>query len=390
MNIRLISSFVLFFLLIFGPLEVHSSGFSPRRSFLVPRIRSPPNHSSISRHSETRIRPNIIPRGGQDLEVFSDDDDEIQKDEPGIGGFVRLIGTVTQVLISCGKAVLPPAVAGIKGIIGFYRALPIDAVIAQVGLVYCFAGGYYPTLFSSLQAAEHCGWRVMLHAIDDLTEEAIKVINATADLSMEVPERKDLFIQQTNIVLKTVDPMKVNQAAAALYTTWLGVSAVLEKEYVRVISLSMTLADYFERIAHFLLEPPVKMCVSEEYHRWVPVVIGWGCKGVAMNIGWRLQRVLTASTSAMYGGVMFSRSLLRMFSTRGIRFFGLIPSYSKNSPRDSPLEDIIGFMVAGFGFYTQIESQYRTGFSFQVPFPLSLLTWPFDFLERWIQWQITK
>ena len=126
MNIRLISSFVLFFLLIFGPLEVHGSGFSPRRSFLVPRIRSPPNHSSISRHSETRIRPHIIPRGGQDLDVFSDDDDdddEIRKDEPGVGGFVRVIGTVTQVLISCGKAVLPPAVAGIKGIIGYKIAI---------------------------------------------------------------------------------------------------------------------------------------------------------------------------------------------------------------------------------------------------------------------------
>ena len=257
-----------------------------------------------------------MPRGGQE--------------EAG-GSFVRVVGTVIQILISCGKAVLPPAVSLIRGVIRFYRSLPVDAVTAQVGLIYCFAGGYYPTLFSSLQAAEHCGWRVMIHAIDDLTEEAIKVINATTDLSSEIPERRDLFIKHTNIVLKTVDPMKINQAASALYTTWLGVSAVLEKEYARVINLSMTLAGYLERIAQFLLQPPIKFCISEEYHRWVPVVIGWVCKGVAMNVGWRVQRVLTASTSAMVGGVMFARAILRMLSKRGIRFFGLIRSSSSSS-----------------------------------------------------------
>lgn len=226
----------------------------------------------------------------------------------------------------------------------------------------------------------------MVESINDLTEEAIKVIDATAEVSGDVFERKELFLRQTNIVLKTVDPMKINQAAAALYTTWLGVSAVLEKEYARVISLSLALAGYIERVAHFILEPPVKMCVSQDYHKWVPVVIGWGCKAVAMNIAWRIQRVLTASTSAMAGGLMFSRAILRMLSKRGIRLLGLI----REDSVESPLEDVIGFTVAAIGFYTQIETQHKNGFTFEVPFPISLVTWPFDIAERWIQWEITK
>ncbi|KAL3903251.1 MAG: hypothetical protein SGILL_010515, partial [Bacillariaceae sp.] len=88
--------------------------------------------------------------------------------------FVRLVGTVTQVLISMGQLVLPPTVAVIKGIAKFYRTLPMDAITAQIGLVYCFLGGYYPTLFSSLQAAQHCGIQVMIGALSDLTDEAIK------------------------------------------------------------------------------------------------------------------------------------------------------------------------------------------------------------------------
>merc|ERR1711865_923277 len=52
-----------------------------------------------------------------------------------------------------GKLVLPPLVGAVTGIIQFYQALPMDAITAQIGMVYCFLGGYYPTLFSSLQAA---------------------------------------------------------------------------------------------------------------------------------------------------------------------------------------------------------------------------------------------
>jgi hypothetical protein len=339
--------------------------------------------------------------------------------DAAINGVVRVVGTVTQGVISCGKAVLPPTVAVVRSIFHFYRALPQDAILAQIGLVYCFAGGYYPTLFSSVQAARHCGWDVMVAAIQDLTDEACKVIDATSDTKWDDLNRKDLFLQQTNIVLKTVDPTKVNQAAGALYTTWLGVSAVLQQEYARVISLSLTLSYYLERVAHWILEPPVKLVTPPDYHKWVPVVIGWGCKAASMNIAWRIQRVLTASTSAMTGGLMFARALLRMVSNRrrqqgqqergqggggqarkrgrrrqNVTLYGGPvddrTTLEQNVVSFSPLDEIIGFTVAAIGFWTQMEVQYKNNFSFQVPFPFTLITWPFDFLERWIQWVITS
>ena len=58
--------------------------------------------------------------------------------------------------------------------------------------------------------------------------------------------------------------------------------------------------------------------------------------------------------------------------------------------RPSLVENMIGVTVGGIGFYTQIEHQYKNNFSFEIPFPLSLVTWPFDLAERWIQWYITK
>jgi hypothetical protein len=318
--------------------------------------------------------------------------------------FLQTVGSIAQGITACGKIVLPPMVTLVSFILKIYRGLPMDAIVAQIGLVYCFAGGYYPTLFSSLQAAQHCGWNVMVQAIQDLTDEATRVAKALSledvqtakygfddedHASAKRQQLSRLFAQRTSIVMATLDPEKINQAAGALYTTWLGVSSVLEKEYARVITLSLTLAHYIERIATFVLAPPAYLCVQQRYHQWVPVVIGWGCKAAAMNIAWRIQRLLTAATSAMTGGLLFARAITRMLSKRGIRWFGLIPDV-KDNHEATAFDEVIGFMLAAVGFYTQFETQWKSGFSFRVPFPLYLLTWPFDWAERWIQWQITK
>ena len=311
----------------------------------------------------------------------------------GADSFVKVVGTITNVLVLCGKMVLPPAVAIIQFIANIYQALPKDAIVAQVGLVYCFAGGYYPTLFSSLAAAQQCGWNIMVEAIQDLTDEAINVIHALEEVQTskfgfddDMRSRFRDWQRNTGVVLATIDPQKVNEAARALYMTWLGVSSVLEKEYARVIALSLTMAHFIERIALFILAPPARLCVAKDYHRWVPVVIEWGCKALAMNVAWRIQRVMTAATSAITGGLMFSRAAARMLSKRGIRLYGLI----QEEDECTVFDEVIGFIVAGLGFYTQFEAQWRSGFSFKVPFPISLVTWPFDLAEKWIQWQITK
>jgi hypothetical protein len=171
-------------------------------------------------------------------------------------------------------------------------------------------------------------------------------------------------------------------AAGALYTTWLGVSSVLEKEFAKTITLSMTLSGYMQPIARFILNPPIYLLVPEEYHQWAPILVGWACKALAMSVAWRIQRVLAASTSAIAGGLMFARAMMRILSKRGIHIFGIL----RGNEKETPIDEVFGVMVAGLGLYSQIGR----GFDFRVPFPLSLVTWPFDWVEKWIQWQITK
>ena len=335
--------------------------------------------------------------------------------------FVRVVGTITQLFISAGKTVLPTVVAIVKGIVKIYKALPMEAITAQIGLVYCFLGGYYPTLFSSLQAAKYCGWHIMVKAISELTEEAITVIDELEDSGVWDSGGYDndgnyvhqnpraAFLKQTHIVLTTVDPVKINTAAGALYTTWLGISTILRREYARVINLSLTLAEGMEGIGSVIVAPAMKLVMPQEYHRWVPVLLGWTAKAAAMRIAWRIERVLTAATSAIAGGAIVARSLTKLVQRRKKppkrrrrkKQQEMVAANNTNideNPIDAIVNDeklsvqeqIVGFAVGGLGFYTQMETQYRQQFSFVVPFPFSLLTWPFDLAERWIQWYITE
>jgi hypothetical protein len=298
------------------------------------------------------------------------------------GNLEKTVESIVGIIIDICRTVLPPVYSFTRCTIQFYRSLPTDAIVAQAGLVYCFAGGYYPTLFAALTAAQNCGWQTMVYAIEDLTEEAVIAIEAASrQASNTAQSYRDTVTRKTMIVLAAIDPVKINMAAGALYTTWLGVSAVLEREFAKTITLSLTISGYLQPITRFVLNPPIYMCVPEEFHKWVPIMVGWVCKAVAMSFAWRIQRVLTASTSAIAGGLMFSRAMMRILSKRGFRLFGLI----RENDKATPVDEVIGLMVAGLGLYSQIGN----GFDFNVPFPLSLVTWPLDWAEKWIQWQIT-
>jgi hypothetical protein len=339
------------------------------------------------------------------------------------GSVEQILKVVIETVTTVGLIVLPPTAFVVKNVYRFYNKLPHDAIMAQAGLVYCFAGGYFPTLFAAISAAQNSGMSVIFQAISDLVDEGTKAIDAC--INDEVPnqngnnnapywgEEQTTFIpfeelsphkrfgRKTRIVLATVDPVKINTALGALYVTWLGVSAVLEKQFARTISLSVTIAEYLYPTMSFLVAPPFRLLIPNDLHRWIPLIVGWGCKALAMSVAWKLQRILSAATSAIAGGLMFSRHLLRMIFRRSRmskkdRLVRSMKLKSTNYDSDdvavlfddstTAFDEVLGLAIAGLGLWSQIGN----GFSFKLPFPLNFILLPFTIAENWIQWQITK
>jgi hypothetical protein len=162
--------------------------------------------------------------------------------------------------------------------------------------------------------------------------------------------------------------------------SWVAVAATLKVQFAKTITLSLSIADGLEKIADYIIAPTLVHVVPKEYSKWIPIMIGWTCKSIGMTIAWYIQRVISAFTSAIRGGLMAARALIKFMYRRGIRLGGFIAE----NDEDTYIDEVLGFTLAGLGFYFQ----YKLGF--HVPFPLNLVLLPFEVAESWIQWTITS
>lgn len=58
-----------------------------------------------------------------------------------------------------------------------WSKLDDDVITAIIGFVFCFFGGFFPTLFSAVQAAEQAGRATLVEAVSDLASEAVIIID---------------------------------------------------------------------------------------------------------------------------------------------------------------------------------------------------------------------
>jgi hypothetical protein len=241
-----------------------------------------------------------------------------------------------------------------------------------------------------MEAFRLCGWERTQGAIEDIYEESVNILK-----QLKIDDEKDedgdgvkdvdqlsaqgLLMRKTQVVMTKCDPEKLDVAMGGFYTSWLAVVATLKIQFAQTITMALSISYYLNIPAKRFIEPAMRVVVPTDYHKWVPVTLGWACKSVAMSIAWYIQRVVSAFTSAIRGGLMCVRHLMKFANKQGITLGGFIPE----NDEDTYLDEVAGWSMAAIGFYFQ----YTLGFA--VPFPLNILLAPLGILEWWIQWTIT-
>lgn len=273
----------------------------------------------------------------------------------------------------------------------FYCKLSQDAIKLIFGSILCFFGGVFPTLFAAIEAAKHGGIMVLKDSVSDLAEEALVIIEASkkdddVDTSgdgvkdVDTLSSKELLLRKTKLVLAKMNPKKVDNAIANIYTVWLSVCATLSISFARTIAMSLTISESLVKLADKHIVPLATQVTPPEYHKWIPVVNGWVSKGLSMTVAWGLQTIITAFTSALAGGLIVSRTVLKKLREKGIDLGGIIPK----SDTETSIDEYTAYAFAAVGFYFQ----FRAGFG--APFPFNLVLWPFTMAEYYIRWSITK
>lgn len=124
--------------------------------------------------------------------------------------------------------------------------------------MFCFFGGTFPTLFAAIQAAEYGGRKTVMNAITELADEALIILEEVKkddDRDDDKDGKKDvdqlsgseLMKRKTLLVLKKMNPEKIDKAIASIYKVWLSVAAVLAVEFARTISMALAIAEFLQK-----------------------------------------------------------------------------------------------------------------------------------------------
>lgn len=268
----------------------------------------------------------------------------------------------------------------------YYAMLPHQVIMLIVGAVCCFFGGMFPATIAAVEAWRLSGGKEAIRNLKLLLDEANKVKKAEdADDQVDadndgVPDvqqidGKELLQRKMMIVAQAVDPTNVNLAVGGLYTGWIGVVAVLKIKFAKTVTLGAKIGDAINTPVLKYAGPVCKKMVGEENDKWVPVVLSWCCRAVAISLAWWLTRIISGFHSAIRGGQVMSLALFTLLKERGIFVI---------DPEQSHLDEIAGWSFAFIGFLFQ----WNCGFS--VPTLFSLFLWPVQFIESFIVWQVSN
>ena len=152
---------------------------------------------------------------------------------------------------------------------------------------------------------------------------------------------------------------------------------MLAVHFARVVTMSVTISDFVMQPLNRYVTPTIKASVPKEYSKWVPVLLGWCVKAIAMSFAWYIQTVISALSSAMRGGLLIARSLMKLANQKGWKF---VPE----NDEETYIDEYVAYVMAALGFYFQFSM------GFEVPFPFNILLFPFELAEIFIKWEVAS
>jgi hypothetical protein len=286
---------------------------------------------------------------------------------------------------------VPLLMAAISKCWFLYQTLPKNVVKFWSGFVFCFFGGLYPVTFAAIQAAEHGGRAQVVESLAALGEEALVILeeskkdDAKDDDNDGIPDvlqisSREFAMRKFHLVVTKMDPKKVDTALATLYRVWLSVAAVLMVQFARTISLALSISDFIQLPMNRYVTPTIELATPAPYRRWVPVILGWFVKSIAMSIAWYIQTIISAVTSALIGAQMMAWAFYDGCIYHKWTLRGLIPL----NRDETYLDEMLTYFFAALGIYVQFKM------NFDVPFPYNLILWPLELIEYYLRWIITS
>lgn len=284
------------------------------------------------------------------------------------------------------RSLYPYILKAHSGYLWAHANLPMELLVALWGLTLCFFGGTFSLTLAAYEAFKISGWDVSRAALTDLYEEMDRYLRASVEddkrdddgdgiADVEQIDSKELVKRKLALVLKVADPNKVNDALGGISQGLVGVVATLKFKHARTVALGVSIGNHLRRPAGLYLTPILAGLVPKEHRKWVPHIINYLCKAVAVSVAWTVSAVVSAVQCGVRGGLMFARSMLKYANKRG---------WCDIDEEETYLDEAVGWFVAVLGAGFQIWN------GFGLPFPLNLILIPVRVLEGYLRWVVTE
>lgn len=303
-------------------------------------------------------------------------------------GYVKKAAPVIAMVGAGVEAAVPYLRQGYEKCMALWEALqpyhPEDMTCVLFGVFMCFFGGEFPMLITAVEAYRQVGFESTRRALQMLWEDYSAVHAACLEddakdedgdgiADVKQISANQLIERKALLFLKTSNPETTSEAIQAITTGWLAVVASLRLTFARAITLGAAIGDVLTKPAMRYLQPLLKQCLDEDYHKWIVPSITYLVKTVAISIAWTIQRIISAFHSSVRGGQLAGKGIVKY-----LHKYGFI-SVDEN---DTYMDEIAGYALAFLGLSCQISLRFK------LPFPLNVLLFPFTMLEYVIVWII--
>jgi len=262
-----------------------------------------------------------------------------------------------------------------------YKSLPEDIILCIMGLLLCFFGGTFSALIAAVEAFRLTGWDQTHTCLSTLYQEYKLVL--AANVKQEEDEGNEekqvspseLLAKKVHLLLVNVkEPERLSNAVMGITSSCMSVIAVLRVEFAKTITLAVSIGNTMQSAGEKLVVPLLHQVIPSQYHHWIPTLVNYVCKSIAIAIAWYIQKVISAFHSGVKGGLMVSRNLMNYCNKKG---------YLNLKHEDTNLDEIAGWALATIGVYFQVR------YGFTLPFPFNIILLPFTILEMMIIWAVS-
>jgi len=261
-----------------------------------------------------------------------------------------------------------------------YDKMPPYSCVMIYGLIVAFCGAHFAAIVAVVEAFKQTGaFKKIGACLVDLYDsfQKLKVENEKDNAADEdgdgvsdVDELSngELFLRKCTLVMRSVDPNKVNKALSGLYSGFLAAVMVVQFEFAKTVTLGASLGDFMERSLDILLDPMLEMVLPKEYMAWVDLLEKYICRSIGVFIAWTIQFYNSLLHCAVAGSLIFSRALITYLDNRdGKQDIDMEETY---------LDEIIGWCLAAFSIFVQYLFGFRLLFPFNVILsPLLVVEW---------------